>query len=194
MGIADWALPGRRRRNLALSIDGVAEAARSGAGAAELDERRARLWGLLCDSSRETLRQLLIKSDDRRMDWGVRSHIRRIDDARLVVLFRWALLYQIVLFKNRGLEGYDAAEEVGATSELARRFAVEEFERLGMGAEPPGPWHEDWERQVGLEAAMGFYDSLYALLGLHNDPMARIERVSHFTTLTERAYDRMKNG
>ena len=192
MGIADWALPGRRRRNLALSIDGVAEAARS--GAAEPDERRARLWELLCESSRETLRQLLIKSDDKRMDWGVRSHIRRIDDARLVVLFQWALLYQIALFKDRGLEGYDPSEEVGAMSELARRFAVEEFERLGMGTDPPGAWSEDWERQVGLEAAMGFYDSIYALLGLHNDPIARIERVSHFTTLTERAHDRLKNG
>ena len=206
MGIADWPiymrsfklLPGQRRRKLSLSIDGVADAARSRVFHMcsfklpdSLDTSRARLWNMLCDASCQTLKQLLIKNDDRRLDWGLKKHIRRVNDPALVVLFWWMLLYQIVVFKNRGLDGYTPDDEVEAMYEVARRFAEAEFSRLGVGMEPPGPWSDNWRRQYPIESAMEFYNSTYAMLGLSNDLTLRIEHVSHFTTLTEQAYDRL---
>ena len=191
MGIANWFMPGQKRRNLSLSIDGIADVARSRAESDGLDMPKARLWNMLCDASRQTLRQLLIKNDDRRLDWGLKKHIRRVNDPTLIVLFWWMLLYQIVVFKNRGLDGYAPDEEVEQMYEIARRFVETEFSRLGVGAKPPGPWADNWRRQYPIESAMEFYNSTYAMLGLGNDLTLRISHVSYFTTLTELAYDRL---
>ena len=191
MGFADMFMPGQRRRKLSLSIDGVADAARSRAGLDGLDTPRIKLWNMLCDASGQTLEQLLIKNDDRRMDWGLKKHIRRVDDPTLVVLFWWMLLYQIVVFKNRGLEGYTPDNEVEPMYEAARSFVETEFGRLGVDSEPPGPWADNWRRQYPIESAMEFYNATYSMLNLGNDLTMRIEHVSHFTTLTEQAYDRI---
>ena len=191
MGIADWFVPGQRRRKLSLSVDGVADVARSRAESDGLDMPRTKLWNMLCDASRQTLVQLLIKNYDRRMDWGLKKHIRRVDDPTLVVLFWWTLLYQIVLFKNRGLEGYNPNDEIDLMYEVAQRFVETEFARLEVGSEPPGPWADSWHRQYPIESAMEFYNSTYSMLHLGNDLTLRISHVSHFTTLTEQAYDRL---
>ena len=191
MGIADWFVPGQRRRKLSLSVDGVADVARSRAESDGLDMPRTKLWNMLCDASRQTLVQLLIKNYDRRMDWGLKKHIRRVDDPTLVVLFWWTLLYQIVLFKNRGLEGYNPNDEIDLMYEVAQRFVETEFARLEVDAEPPGPWADSWHRQYPIESAMEFYNSTYSMLHLGNDLTLRVSHVSHFTTLTEQAYDRL---
>ena len=191
MGIADILVPGRRkrRRNLELSIDGVADVAR--ARTWEMDSHSARLWNMLCDASRQTLHQLLIRNDDALMDWGLKPHIKRVDDRNLVILFWWMLLYQLALFKTRGFDGYDPANDAGRMYDLSRRFVAAELQRLGAGAGPPGSWADDWERQFPLESAMAMYNSVYNLLGLRGDLTVRIEHVSHFTTITERAYDQL---
>ena len=191
MGIADWFVPGQRRRKLSLSIDGVADVARSRADSDGLDASRTRLWNMLCDASGQTLQQLLVKNDDRRLDWGLKKHIRRVNDPVLVVLFWWMLLYQIVVFKSRGLEGYTPDEEIEPMFEVALQFVETEFSRLGLGSEPPGPWANNWRRQYPIESAMEFYNSTYSMLRLGNDLTMRIEHVSHFSTLTEQAYDRI---
>ncbi len=191
MGIADWFVPGQRRRKLSLSVDGVADVARSRAESDGLDMPRTKLWNMLCDASRQTLVQLLIKNYDRRMDWGLKKHIRRVDDPTLVVLFWWTLLYQIVLFKNRGLEGYNPNDEIDLMYEVAQRFVETEFARLEVDSEPPGPWADSWHRQYPIESAMEFYNSTYSMLHLGNDLTLRVSHVSHFTTLTEQAYDRL---
>ncbi len=192
MDIADLLIPGRRkrRRNLELSIDGVAEVARDCAD--ELDSQRAALWNMLCDASRETLRQLLIKNDDELLDWGLKKHIGRVDDFNLVILFWWMLTYQIALFKNRGLEGYDSASDAGGMYDLSRKFVTSELGKLGRLSGPPASWADDWERQFPLESAMSMYNSVYNLLGLAGDLTIRVRHVSHFTTITEKAYDRLK--
>ena len=191
MGIADLLIPGQRRRKLGLSIDGVAGVARSRADADGLDASRARLWNMLCDASGQTLQQLLVKNDDRRLDWGLKKHSKRISDPVLVVLFWWMLLYQIVVFKTRELEGYTPDDEVEPMYELARRFVETEFTRMEVETGPPGPWAEHWRRQYPIEAAMEFYNSTYSMLNLKNDLTLRIEHVSHFTTLTEQAFERL---
>ena len=146
---------------------------------------------MLCDASGQTLQQLLVKNNDRRLDWGLKKHSKRVSDPVLVVLFWWMLLYQIVVFKNRGLEGYTPDDVVDAMYELARRFVETEFARMEVATDPPGPWAEGWRRQYPIESAMEFYNATYSMLNLKNDLSLRVEHVSHFTTLTEQAYDRI---
>ena len=182
MGILDRLVPGRARRNLALSIDGVAGVARDGAAADGLDSAGYRLWTLLCDASRQTLHQLLVKNDDKRLDWGLKKRAARIDDTALVVLFWWMLLYQLVV--------YSPEESTDPMYEAATRFVETEFARLGIEIPPP-LWAEDWRRHYPLESAMAFYNSAYELLRLDNDLTKRIEHVSHFATLTEQGFERL---
>ena len=191
MNLADLLIPGRRkrRRNLELSIDGVTQVACDRAG--ELDDHSAALWIMLCDASRETLRQLLIGNDDELLDWGLKRHIRRVDDLNLVIFFWWMLLYQVVLFKTHGLDGYDPAADAGRMHDLTRKFVTAELNKLGRGLGPPASWADDWERQFPLESAMSMYNSVYNLLGLSGDLTVRIQHVSHFATITEKAFDRL---
>ncbi len=191
MGIADLFIPGQRRRKLGLSIEGVVGVARSRAEAEGLDASRVRLWNMLCVASGQTLQQLLVKNDDRRLDWGLKKHAKRVSDPVLIVLFWWMMIYQIVLFKNRGLEGYDPEEDVEPMYEFARQFVETEFARMEVEADAPGPWSENWRRQYPIESAMEFYNSTYSMLNLANNLTLRIEHVSHFATLTEQAYDRL---
>lgn len=190
MGILDRLVPGRARRNLALSIDGVASVARDGVGADGMDSPNHRLWTLLCDASRQTLHQLLVKNDDKRLDWGLKKRAARIDDTALVVMFWWMLLYQLVVFRNKGLDGYSPEESTDPMYEAATRFVESEFARLGIEIPPP-LWAEDWRRHYPLESAMAFYNCAYDLLHLDNDLTKRIEHVSHFATLTERGFERL---
>ena len=194
MGITDWIVPGRVRRNLQLSIDGLAKIASARAEIEDFDSPRARLWTTLCQASRQTMCQILIRNDDNRMNWGLKRHARRVDDTRLVVLFWWMLLYQIVLFKNRGMDGFNPDDEIGPLYAAARSFIEVEFVRLGVALEPPGPWSENWRREVALESAMALYNCTYQLLNIRNDLSQRIDHVSHFTTITEHAYDRLTTG
>ena len=185
--LPDWS----GRRNLALSIDGAAEVARANGGGGELDARQKRLWEFLCEASRRTLRQLLADGGDPMLDWGLRKYARRVDDARLVALFWWMLLYQIVLFRNRGMDGYAPDDDTDAMLGSARRFLETEFPRAGADFAPPAEWAKDWRRHFALESAMALYNHAYALLGVPGDFTKRINHVSHFTTATERAYDEM---
>ena len=181
--------PWSGRRGLALSIDGAAEAARAVADG--MDARQARLWEFLCEASRRTLRRLLADGGDPMMDWGLRKYARRVDAPKLIVLFWWMLLYQMVLFRNRGMDDLDPDAEIDAMHAAARRFLKTELARAGADFAPPEPWAKDWRRQFTLESAMALYNRIYMLLGIPGDLTKRINHVSHFTTATERAYDRM---
>ncbi len=189
MGFVDWLSPGRKRRNnLALSIDGVADAARE---VAKFDDQSTRLWDTLCDASRQTLHQMLVSNDDRRLDWGLKSHTKRISDDRLVVLFWWMLVFQLVLLRLRGVNGRDGDDCAAALYDVAMNFVETEFDKLDAGLAPPEPWSPTWDRKFTLEATMDFYNKTYELLGLKVDQNKRIEHVSHFTSIAESAYDRL---
>ena len=190
MGILDRLVPGRARRNLALSIDGVADVAQNGDAADGLDRAESRLWALLCDASRQTMRQLLVKNDDKRLDWELKKRAGRVDDTALVVMFWWMLLYQIVVFRNKGLAGYSPDESTDPMYGAAMRFVQTEFARLGIEMRPP-LWAEDWRRHYPLESAMAFYNATYDLLRLDSDLTKRITHVSHFATLTEQGFERL---
>ena len=89
------------------------------------------------------------------------------------------------------MNGYAPDEEICPMYDVARRFIETEFLRLGVESEPPGPWADNWSRQFTLESAMALYNHTYALLGVRGDLTRRIYHVSHFTTITEQAYDRL---
>ena len=104
------------------------------------------------------------------------------------------LVYQVTIFRTRGLEGYDPDDDAGHIYELSVRFITAELQKLGRGSGLPVSWANDWERQFPLESAMSMYNSVYNLLGLSGDLTVRIQHVSHFTTITENAYDRLNRN
>ena len=192
MSALQWMVPGRQRRaRLELSIGRVAESARRETQLHSFGPRLARLWSAFCDQAEHTVYQLIIRNDDGRLDWGLKRHRRKIDYPRLVAIYWWMLLYQLVLFRNRGLDGYFPNEELPIFSDAAHSFLQREFSRLPTPVQLPGPWDERWLRQYTLESALGIYNQVYGVLGLHNDLNRRIGHVSHFTTATEAAYDRL---
>jgi len=108
-----------------------------------------------------------------------------------VAIYWWILLYQLVLFRNRGLYGYFPVEELPIFSDAAHSFLQREFSNLPGSVPLPEPWDENWIRKYTLESALGIYHLVYDRLGQDNDLSRRIGRVSQFTTATETAYDRL---
>ena len=103
-------------------------------------------------------------------------------------------MYEIVVFRNRGVDGlaiHDEVEELIATS---HRFIQYIAQRPDYGFTVPGLWDSRWSNQVSLEASMGVYNSIMQMLGLTVDLDQRILSVSLFTSATERAFDSTVRG
>ena len=152
--------------------------------------RRALIWDALCGEASGLLNQLLIRNKIKEIDWGLKGRTSKVTQPRLVVLYWWMLLYQLVLFRGRGIQGCaTVGEDFSELSKAAHiwidYFVSESEERLSV----PDPWEDRWHSQVSLEAALGLYNRVTVLLEMRIDPNARILKVSHFTNATERAYD-----
>ena len=192
MSALRWLIPRRRRRAyLEHFIASAAESARRETQIHGFGPRLSRLWAAICDQAETTVYELFVGNDDKHLDWGLKRHRGRVDYPRLVAIYWWMLLYQLVLFRNRGLDGYFPSEELTIFSDAAHSFLQREFTRLPTPVQLPGPWDERWLRQYTLESALGIYNQVYGVLGLYNDLNRRITQVSHFTTATETAYDRL---
>lgn len=192
MAFPDWIVPGRAKKSeLRREIEGLTEAARGESARQRLPSDRALLWENLCGEAANIVHQLLIEARDRDLDWGLRAHRGRVTRPRLATLHWWMLLYQLVMFKNRGLDGYAAEEEFPQLCSVAQRFVDQLASTPEFGGVITAPWEESWESQVALEASLGIYNRTVELLGLTHDVHKRINRVSLFTTVTERAYDSM---
>ena len=190
-----WMIPGRRHRAyLEISIGKLAASARRETQLHGFGPRLNTLWVALCEGAENTIYQLIIRNDDGRLDWGLRGHRRKVDYPRLVAIYWWMLLYQLVLFRNRGRYGYIPDEELPKLSDAAYSFLQREFSRLSTLVRQPGPWDERLLQQYPLESALGVYNQVYQILGLNNDLNRRIGHVSHFTAATEAAYDRLAGG
>ena len=145
MGLLDRIVPGRKRRtDLGLTIGQLADSARRETELHRLDQRQAALWLALCTGAERIVRQLIVRSDDERIDWGLKRHRAKVDYPRLVAIYWWMLLYQLVLFRNRGLDGYAPDEEMPTLHDLARSFLEREYTKISTLAEPPGPWDDRW--------------------------------------------------
>ena len=189
MAILDWLAMGRGSGSrVATDLGRLDELAR---GNGNLSSRDAALWDLLCTGAKDIVRQLLIRKRDARLDWGLRRHRDRVDRSTLGTLYWWMLLYQLLIFKRRGLKGYEVDDSFPSLYAAARSFvdvlaASEEFRGVVST-----PWEKEWESQVALEASHGIYNRIVADLGIRDDPNKKIERVSLFTTATEGEYASM---
>ncbi len=142
---------------------------------------------MFCSGAGEMVRQILVKNQDRRLDWGVRSRWRKVDSCRLTTIYWWMLLYHLVLYRNQGVNGRNPQDDLPLFREAAQGFLQRELDPLPI-EHSPSPWIERWDRQFALESAMGIYDNLHGLLGLRVDLTKRINRVSLFTTATEQGF------
>lgn len=177
------------KSKLRRSIVELAEVARQEAARQELSPKTAALWEALCGGAHDVLSQLLVRNTIKQMDWGLKSHRGRVSQPRLVIMYWWMLLYQLVLFKNRGAEGYSAEEHFPLLYGVAQRFVERAASSTRSNGVAPDPWEERWSSRVTLEASLSLYNRTIQLLGLYNDTNLMINRVSLFTTAAERAYD-----
>ena len=158
-------------------------------GASSLDGRLAALWSGCCEGAADTVAQLFVQNTDKSLDWGLKRHRKRLNEQRLAAIYWWMLLYQLVLFRNRGIDGYDRIEDFAELRDAADRL-MDEFAGLPhIGAANPGPWQEHWQRQVALEAALDMYNKVMETLGLRINTEARVMQVSLFTSATERRFN-----
>lgn len=158
-------------------------------GAEQLDRKRAALWMACCDGAADTVAQLFVQNADRMLEWGLKRHRKRLNAQRLAAIYWWMLLYELVMFRNRGMDGYDRVEDFEALSSIAEDLMAELVSLPHISAVNPGPWQEHWKRQVSLEAALDIYNSVTDALALRINTETRIMRVSLFTSTTERRFD-----
>ena len=158
-------------------------------GAEQLDRKRAALWMACCDGAADTVAQLFVQNADRMLEWGLKRHRKRLNAQRLAAVYWWMLLYQLVMFRNRGIDGYDTIEDFEALSSTAEDLMAELVSLPHISAVNPGPWQVHWKRQVSLEAALDIYNSVTDALALRINTETRIMRVSLFTSTTERRFD-----
>ena len=158
-------------------------------GENKLDRRRAALWSACCEGAADTVAQLFVQNTDRTLDWGLKRHRKRLNAQSLAAIYWWMLLYQLVLFRNRGIDGYDRSADFDALRDTADELIAELVSLPHIGAVNPGPWQEHWQRQVALEAALDIYNRVMEALGIRINSEARVMQVSLFTSATERRFN-----
>ena len=181
-------LPGFAKSKLRSDID-VLRTISLEFGVEQLDRKRAALWMACCDGAADTVSQLFVQNTDRMLEWGLKRHRKRLNAQRLAAIYWWMLLYELVMFRNRGMDGYDRVEDFEALSSIAEDLMAELVSLPHISAVNPGPWQEHWTRQVSLEAALDIYNSVMDALALRVNTETRIMRVSLFTSTTERRFD-----
>ena len=189
MPILDALVPGRAKSNTRNAIGDLNAVARKEAERQALPPARAALWSSICDGASFLLHQLFVDNEDKTVDWRLKGHRRKLSPTRLVAAFWWMVHYQLVLFKTRGADGYVVQDEFSELLNTARSLLAYLTSIEGYGGGDPGHWSEGWASQVSLEAALGTYNALMQMLGLRIDLEQRINRVSLFTSASERAYD-----
>ena len=158
-------------------------------GADNLDRRLGALWTASCDGAADTVEQLFVENTDKTLDWGLKRHRKRLNGQRLAAIYWWMLLYQLVMFRNRGIDGYDRSADFDTIRETAEDLMAELVRLPHIGAVNPGPWQEHWQRQVSLEAALDMYNSVMDTLAIRINTEARVMAVSLFTSATERRFN-----
>ncbi len=158
-------------------------------GTPKLDRKRAALWSACCEGAADTLAQLFVQNTDRTLDWGLKRQRKRLNAQNLAAIYWWMLLYQLVLFRNRGIDGYDRGDDFDALCDTADDLMAELIRLPHIGAVNPGTWQEHWQRQVALEAALDMYNCVMGALGIRVNTEARVMQVSLFTSATERRFN-----
>ena len=189
MPFTDIFIPGRIKMNLISNLSVLKELAYQQSKSAGLSEQRIALWEACCDGAEDLMAQLFVKNQIKQLDWKLKKRKRKLNKPRLQTIYWWMLLYQLVLLRNRGLDGYNKDQEFGSLRQIAFNFIEELASSQENGIVNPSPWGPGWDHQVSLEAALGLYNSVMQEFGVYVDLEARIAQVSLFTSATERAYD-----
>ena len=153
------------------------------------DAKQAALWAACCNAAADVVSQLFVKNSDKTLNWDLQRHRRKLNGQRLAAIYWWMLLYQLVLFRNRGIDGYDRAADFAALCEAADEVMAQFVALPHIRAAHPGAWEERWRTQVCLEAALGIYNRTMGIMGIGINADARILCVSLFTSATERSFD-----
>ncbi len=194
MGLLDRLTGGKRRANVEATIREMAESARLQPSIQHFHSSQAALWNTFCEGAEDIVWQLVVKNLDKRMDWGLKSKLRKFDEERLLMIYWWMLLYHLILLKHGGVGGRKTPDDFAALEGAATDFVRSHARRTSTGIEAPRPWDERWNHQFTLESAMGIYNGVYEMLGLFNDLTKRVNHVSEFTTATERGFDERLNS
>ena len=189
MPILDALVPGRAKANTRKAIGDLNALAHEEAERQSLSPATALLWTSICDGASYMMLQLFVANEEKAVDWRLKGRRGRLKPPRLAAIYWWMVLYQLVLFKKRGAEGYEVEDEFSELLGTAQRFLKNLVSIDGYGEAEPGQWDEGWVSQVPLEAALGLYNRIMQILGLRINLEQRINRVSLFTSASERAYD-----
>lgn len=194
MSLLDRLVPGKLKSNLKLSIGEIGYLARLEVERQEIAPNTSLLWHPLCDATEDVLTQLLIDNTNKQFDWGLRGHRHRVNKPRLAVIYWWLLMYQMVVFKNRGIDGLSASQELEGLIVTSDNFIQYIAQHPEYRFAVPEPWESQWSSQVCLVASMGVYNKVMQILGLPINLDQRILNVSQFTSATERAFDSTVRG
>ena len=160
---------------------------------APLTPKQAVLWRELCAAAADNAAQILVRRGAGALDWGLRSRANRVNRNRLAGIYWLFIVYQLTIFRSRGIDGYDKSSDydalAAAADALIARIAAQ-AQTAPPDAPPRAPWQAaQWRNQVPLEAALDIYNRVMQIVGVPLNPEARIYRVSVFTTATERDFD-----
>ena len=182
MAILERIIPGLLKRNLRSAIHNLAELGRYDSHRQKLPARRAVLWETLSGAAAGIMQQLFIHNSDPWLDWGLKTQRRRVSQRALIAIYSWMVLYQLLLFRTHGLEGYKTEEEFLELKEVAQRFFQYVASAPEVRVEAPQPWNESWEAQSPEEAALGIYSGTMEALSLSDEVEEREPRAELFKT------------
>ena len=125
MAVLDIFIPGRIKANLSQELAVLHTFALAHSESVGLSKRRTALWKACCDGAADLVTQLFISKRDKQVDWGLNRHRRKLNQSRLSTIYWWMLLYQLVILRNRGLDGYDKNEEFDSLRQVAHDFDLD---------------------------------------------------------------------
>ena len=104
MAFLDMLIPGRGKAELRSEINALTQLALSESQRQGLPPKRAMLWEACCNQASDLVVQLFLRNSNRQLNWGLKGQRRKLDRPRLTTIYWWLLLYQLVLFKSRGVD------------------------------------------------------------------------------------------
>lgn len=189
MALLEWVIPGLLKRNCRRAIHNLALLARYESQRQQLPLRRAILWEALSGAAAGCMQQLFVHNLNPWLDWGLKENRRRLSKQTIVHIYWWMVLYQLVLFRTYGLEGYATDDEFSALCIVAHQFTEYVTSVKEINVELPCAWHKAWNTQSPEEAAAGLYRSVMEALGLPDKAKEKLLRAALFSTESHRIYD-----
>ncbi|MBI3965542.1 MAG: hypothetical protein HY329_07900 [Chloroflexi bacterium] len=152
-------IPWLGRRNTAEAIALMYQFAADYVALKPVSPKDAPLWKALVDASAATLHQLLVDNADRDLDWGLKRHRRRLNQAELLVLSYWMTLYYLKLFRQRGLRGYITPQAFRVLHRIADGWAAWVANDLNVAV--PQAWSATWLSDEEATAARALYEAVH---------------------------------